>query len=194
MLVVRFALLALCCGMSRAVNFENMQLFERLGLGRTVDEASPRIRSLKTPGNSPMFVIRLPPSPYYYLNHVRGGGGGGAKPTAAPSFARVPLDFTINGKPDRLYHYNLGVTPPMVDETTTTEATTTTSTSTTTTTPRPKVNHAQRLRHKYADYYKGNKAPSAMKKYKYAYNGKPSSFYVMRGSSARKPVYFRRFV
>lgn len=186
LLVFRTAVLALCCALSQAANFENMRLFERLGFGRRVDEDAPRIQSLNTPGNSPMFMIKLPPSAYYYLNHVRGSG----KVTSAPNFPRVPLDFTINGKPDKLYHYNLGVTAPMVDGTT--PATTTAATTATTPRPSHKQAAADRLRQKYANYYK-RKTPSAqMKKYKYAYNGKPSSFYVMRGSSNRKPIYYRR--
>ena len=148
-----------------------------------------------------MFFIRLPPSPYYYLNDIRGPD---ERNTPKPNFAQVPLDFTINGRPDKLYHYNLGVTPPMVDDddddatTTTMTPTTTTSTTTTTTTttpkPKSKLKTAERLRQKYAEYYKGTRSGSAMKKYKYSSNGRPSSFYVMHGSSNRKPIYYRRFV
>ena len=144
-----------------------------------------------------MFFIRLPPSPYYYLNEIRESG---KRNTPKPNFARVPVDFNINGKPDRLYHYNLGLAPPDVDDDdvpaipATTTTTTTTTTTPTTTTPKPKLKTAERLRQKYAEYYKGSRAGSAMKKYKYSSNGRPSSLYVMHGDSSRKPIYYRRFV
>ncbi|KAF0302642.1 hypothetical protein FJT64_025264 [Amphibalanus amphitrite] len=95
---MRFAaVVALCTALSSGLpaNFENMRLFERLGLGRTADgDSSPRISSVKTPGNSPMFFIRLPPSPYYYnLNEI---GTDGRRSTPKPNFARVPVQFNIN--------------------------------------------------------------------------------------------------
>ena len=54
--------------------------------------------------DSHMFVIKLPPNPYYY-SHL--------KPTKVSSsynsVNKVPISFRANGKPARVYHWNIPV-------------------------------------------------------------------------------------
>jgi hypothetical protein len=55
-----------------------------------------------------MFIIKLPPNPYYY-SHL--------KPTKVSnsynSVNKVPVSFRANGKPARVYHWNIPVLKKM---------------------------------------------------------------------------------
>jgi len=96
-------------------------LWRRLGLNRAIDvddvAARPQMTTSKRKGESTVYFIKLPPGSNYYatLNHL------------APSedFKKVSMDFTANGKPASVYHWNLPVA-------------TTTTTRTTSTTPAPR--------------------------------------------------------
>lgn len=60
--------------------------------------------------DSHMFVIKLPPNPYYY-SHL--------KPTKVSSsynsVNKVPVSFRANGKPARVYHWNIPVLKKMAN-------------------------------------------------------------------------------
>lgn len=77
---------------------------------------SRKTHAQKQTGDSQMFVIKLPPHPYYY-GHVKPN----VEPAAAPSeksltktVNTLPVDFKFNGKPARVYHWNLPVMKKMV--------------------------------------------------------------------------------
>ncbi|KAL1494950.1 hypothetical protein ABEB36_010451 [Hypothenemus hampei] len=48
--------------------------------------------------DSHMFIIKLPPNPHYYAMN---------KPTASIPSEKIPVGFKSNGKPDKIYHWNL---------------------------------------------------------------------------------------
>lgn len=61
--------------------------------------------------DSHMFIIKLPPNPYYYSHN---------KPVKASSHFnsvnKVPVSFRANGKPARVYHWNIPVLKKMASE------------------------------------------------------------------------------
>ncbi|XP_068632102.1 uncharacterized protein [Battus philenor] len=117
-------------------------------------------------GDSRMYVIKLPPNTSYYSH---------AEP--APAAARtLPLQMTSNGKPARVYHWNLPVlhkiakTRPQArfdDDVIDVESTPTW--------PKGANNHPNSI--EALAYYVPAKKPS-LRKY-YSGNGKPKSFYVL---------------
>lgn len=56
-------------------------------------------------GDSHMYVIKLPPNPYYYE--------GDAKIHMSNNVNRLPMDFKSNGKPGKIYHWNLPIVKKM---------------------------------------------------------------------------------
>ncbi|KAK7071517.1 hypothetical protein SK128_013299, partial [Halocaridina rubra] len=131
--------------------------------------------------DSPIYYIKLPPSPYYYINNVY-------QPSTFTTpfpFEKVAVDFTSNGRPDQVYHWNQFPTsassanklwsylsstssPNAWESQTTTPAPTTTPT-TTTTTPKP-----------FPVTQKPTKKPwLTLDKY-FPYNGKPSGIYIWK--------------
>ncbi|CAH0397700.1 unnamed protein product [Chilo suppressalis] len=115
-------------------------------------------------GDSRMFVIKLPPNTSYYSH---------AEP--APAAARtLPLQMTSNGKPARVYHWNIPVLHKMAknrpqarfdDDIVDVESTPTW----------PKVNHPNSI--DGLAYYVPAKKTS-FRKY-FSGNGKPKSFYII---------------
>ncbi|CAH0579459.1 unnamed protein product [Chrysodeixis includens] len=115
-------------------------------------------------GDSRMYVIKLPPNTSYYSH---------AEP--APAAARtLPLQMTSNGKPARVYHWNIPVLQKFAknrpqarfdDDIVDVESTPTW----------PKVNHPNSL--DALAYYVPAKKTS-FRKY-FSGNGKPKSFYVI---------------
>ncbi|CAG9584879.1 unnamed protein product [Danaus chrysippus] len=115
-------------------------------------------------GDSRMFVIKLPPNTSYYSH---------AEP--APAVARtLPLQMTSNGKPARVYHWNLPVLSKLAknrpqarfdDDVVNVESTPTW----------PKIKHPNSI--DALSYYVPAKK-SSFRKY-YSGNGKPKSFYII---------------
>ncbi|XP_045448722.1 uncharacterized protein LOC123657188 [Melitaea cinxia] len=115
-------------------------------------------------GDSRMYVIKLPPNMNYYTH---------ANP--APAAARtLPLQMTSNGKPARVYHWNLPVLHKLAknrpqarfdDDVVNVESTPTW----------PKINHPNSI--EALAYYVPSKK-SSFRKY-FSGNGKPKSFYVI---------------
>jgi len=63
----------------------------------------------KTPsGDSHMYIIKLPPNPYYYEDDLQKSASAANSP--GRNFNRIPISFKSNGKPGKIYHWNL----PMV--------------------------------------------------------------------------------
>lgn len=117
-------------------------------------------------GDSRMFVIKLPPNTSYYTHS-----------DPAPAAARtLPLQMTGNGKPARVYHWNLPVLQKLAkdrpqarfdDDIVDVESTPTW--------PKGSNNHPNSI--DALAYYVPAKKPS-FRKY-YSGNGKPKSFYVL---------------
>lgn len=116
-------------------------------------------------GDSRMFVIKLPPNQSYYAN---------AEPAAAAA-RTLPLQMTSNGKPARVYHWNIPVLQKMAknrpqarfdDEIVDVESTPTW----------PKGNDHPNAIDALAYYVPAKK--KSFRKY-YSGNGKPKSFYVI---------------
>lgn len=59
-------------------------------------------------GDSHMYVIKLPPNPYYYdAEHSKGVH------LKSHNVNRIPVNFKSNGKPGKIYHWNLPVVKKM---------------------------------------------------------------------------------
>nr|XP_018902404.1 PREDICTED: uncharacterized protein LOC109033971 [Bemisia tabaci] len=108
----------------------NSKLLSRLGLARV--EPGPHYRKRLAGGahaqrpegykghqkrilenlDSRMYVIKLPPSSYYYASHhddkFRGADPG------HKSFNNLGINFASNGKPSKVYHYNIPVINKLV--------------------------------------------------------------------------------
>jgi len=100
------------CGLSASPNSANHELLTRLGMSRRrmpLNHHKKRVASESrhhgvSSDDSHMFVIKLPPNPYYYSHHL---------PTKVSnsynSVNKVPVSFRANGKPARVYHWNIPV-------------------------------------------------------------------------------------
>ncbi|XP_055638266.1 uncharacterized protein LOC129776568 [Toxorhynchites rutilus septentrionalis] len=91
---------------------DNPALLSKLGLGKLHISNSHHKKRLAVesrhhgrPDDSHMFVIKLPPNPYYYTNN-----GPVPAPNAIEDIGRkIPVGFKSNGKPGRIYHWNIPV-------------------------------------------------------------------------------------
>ncbi|XP_042207323.1 mucin-2-like [Homarus americanus] len=76
-----------------------LEVIKRLGESRTgevkVTQGRPR------QGESPIYYIRLPPSAYYFSHNTI------PSPTVHLPHHKVSVDFINNGKPHKVYHWNL---------------------------------------------------------------------------------------
>ncbi|KAK3864280.1 hypothetical protein Pcinc_030024 [Petrolisthes cinctipes] len=167
-----------------------LQILQRLGLDRGGQRPSITMAERLQQGDSPVYYIKLPPLPYYYVNnHLNKNAHTPKTPqvTTFP-FEKVDVDFTNNGRPTQVYHWTQGITMPALwrpstPPTTTTTTTTTPSptTTTTTTTARP------------------FKKPSWLTLNEYfPYNGRPSGVYVYKtrppvSANKYKQLYFKHF-
>lgn len=143
----------------------------------------------KNGGDSKMFVIKLPPNPYYYAHHDL---------PPRPEVNSLPVDFNTNGKPSRVYHWNIPVLKKMVarkagssgksavfadsdvfniDKQATWNDT----------------DDDKSVYRKASFYAPKKQSKHPFRKY-FAGNGKPHSFYVMDKSSYKKPVSVHRLL
>ncbi|XP_032780755.1 uncharacterized protein LOC116919020 [Daphnia magna] len=152
-----------CWPASADPRLSNALLWKRLGLNRAIGSERPQITSSKKKGESTVYFIKLPPQPHYYSAFNLLPSSGYQKNTPEP-FETVSVDFTANGKPENVYHWNLplGLTLP-------------TTTTTTTTTPPPVSSSHSPLNQKKP--YRRN----------YYNNGKPHKLYFVK-PSYRAPV------
>ncbi|XP_018329732.1 uncharacterized protein LOC108740049 [Agrilus planipennis] len=84
---------------------KNHELLEKLGLVRIRGPNSHHTKRLAVESrhhsrsdDSHMFVIKLPPFPHYYVHN---------KPTDEGPSKKIPVGFKSNGKPSKVYHWNL---------------------------------------------------------------------------------------
>lgn len=111
--------------------------------------------------DSHMFIIKLPPNPHYYVqNYVHSN-------SAVPKNSKLPVGFQANGKPKRIYHWNIPVLKKMK--------------LSGRLSPRQHVNNVEktaqaRVYHKIPSYYSPLK--ESFHKY-FQGNGKLKSFYVI---------------
>lgn len=86
---------------------------------REVEDTMPRVNSKRRPPiskNSPIFYIRLPPTPYVFvpgMGYVPQVPQYAIPPPASPSimpsapnFSNLPVNFVSNGKPTNIYQWN----------------------------------------------------------------------------------------
>nr|XP_045593169.1 integumentary mucin C.1-like [Procambarus clarkii] len=132
--------------------------------------------------NSPIYYIRLPPSPYVYMP-----GLGYVSPNNNQfNFVRPDVDFINNGKPSNIFHFKAPTTTtkaaPTTVSTTTAAPTTTTTAATTTTSPSSTTTKPPK--------------PSPMKKPSpitwlpgpWFFNGRPNNLFIFR--SPYNPSHF----
>ncbi|XP_037780835.1 uncharacterized protein LOC119577183 [Penaeus monodon] len=74
-----------------------LEVIKRLGESRAGDIKVTQGRSKA--GDSPIFFIKLPPSPYYFRPN--------SVPSPAHNLEKLPVSFVNNGKPHRVQHWNL---------------------------------------------------------------------------------------
>ncbi|XP_075230864.1 uncharacterized protein LOC142329866 [Lycorma delicatula] len=108
---------------------KNAELLHKIGMAKIktpmINHHRKRLASQSRkaqPGDSHMFVIKLPPNPYYYahskpvspqFNDVQNLKSQPQLPSGA-SFNKIGLDFSSNGKPSRIYHWNIPVMKKMM--------------------------------------------------------------------------------
>ncbi|XP_050683513.1 uncharacterized protein LOC126978596 [Leptidea sinapis] len=175
--ILLFAVGATCATPASSPSAKNLidkdptthQLLSSLGLKKLVVPAAHHRKRLAeqgrrhATGDSRMFVIKLPPNMNYY-SHIE----------PSPAAARtLPLQMTSNGKPARVYHWNLPVLSKLAknrpqarlnDDVINVEGT-----------PTWTKGHPNSI--EAMAYYVPAKKPS-FRKY-YSGNGKPKSFYVL---------------
>lgn len=97
----------------KELNISNKELFSKLGLSKIRIPASHSRKRLAVESrhharadDSHMFVIKLPPNPYYYTNtkpsHLKNSVEENEKKVSS-------FGFRSNGKPGRIYHWNIPV-------------------------------------------------------------------------------------
>uniref|UniRef100_A0A182N431 Uncharacterized protein n=1 Tax=Anopheles dirus TaxID=7168 RepID=A0A182N431_9DIPT len=95
-------------------DLSNAELFGKLGLGKVRPATNHHKKRLAEesrhygrPDDSHMYVIKLPPNPYYYTNNA-------PQNSIADVGKQVPVGFKSNGKPARIYHWNIPVLKKML--------------------------------------------------------------------------------
>lgn len=118
-------------------------------------------------GDSHMYVIKLPANPYYYEGEQLQKSGAYAHPN---SVNKIPLSFKSNGKPGKIYHWNLPVVKKMAARKATKGANQIF---------KPKLWREEAGGDRRVSYYKPKK-PSKQAFHKFfPGNGKPQSLYVI---------------
>ncbi|XP_021913208.1 uncharacterized protein LOC110826658 [Zootermopsis nevadensis] len=199
-----------------SANSANHELLTRLGMSRRRMPMNHHRKRLATESrhhgvnreDSHMFIIKLPPNPYYY-SHL--------KPTkisnAYNSVNKVPVSFRANGKPARVYHWNIPVLKKIANNSrrksvgSNLQAQDSKIYTIQKTSPwtHGKGNEAREKstpmkQHRKSDhnekpavsyYAPANQRKTMIQKY-FSGNGKPQSFYVIEKS--KKPVYHQRLL
>ncbi|CAH0564933.1 unnamed protein product [Brassicogethes aeneus] len=112
-LLITLVLLMICIsiteGKSSSSPTKNHELMKSLGLKRVRGPNSHHRKRLAVESrhhsrsdDSHMFIIKLPPNPHYYAHNM---------PNAVEQMhsKNVPVGFKSNGKPAKVYHWNLPV-------------------------------------------------------------------------------------
>lgn len=100
-------------GRSSKSTVKNHELLTKLGLSRVRapnnhqrKRVAVESRHHSRSDDSHMFIIKLPPNPHYYAHNT---------PNAVPEPKRkLPVGFKSNGKPAKIYHWNIPVIKKIV--------------------------------------------------------------------------------
>ncbi|XP_064118598.1 uncharacterized protein LOC135223764 [Macrobrachium nipponense] len=179
---VCLVLLVIGCEAASPLNSGTLQFLQHLGLntGGIIPDITlgEKIRQ----DDSPIYYIKLPPVPYYYVNNNNLFPQ--SDDTTPYPFEKIAIDFTSNGRPDQIYHWNKPSTSSDVWspwKTSSTQVPTTTTTTTTTTTPAPTTTTTP----------KPVKKPwLTLDKY-FPYNGRPSGIYIYKPRPSINPNKFK---
>lgn len=162
-----------------------LQVLHHLGLDRGSAAPSVTLGQKIRQEDSPIYYIKLPPLPYYYIsNNIHRH----SQTTSFP-FKKVDVDFNSNGKPTQIYHWNQPTTNIWSSSTTRYPAPASTTTPlppTTTTTAAPSTTA------------KPSKKPWVTFNKYFPYNGRPSNIYVWKprppiNMNKYKQHYFKHF-
>ncbi|XP_031353680.1 uncharacterized protein LOC116178352 [Photinus pyralis] len=170
---------------------KNHEMLTKLGLSRVRGPNSHHRKRLAVESrhhsrsdDSHMFIVKLPPNPYYYTHN--------APNSVVETSRKLPVGFKNNGKPGKIYHYNM----PVLKKLTGTRG-------------KPRTNNIdfmdqqsdnmwnevldkpmkiRKNSHKSSYYVPAMPKKASLMKY-FAGNGKPQSFYVIEKS--KKAHYHR---
>jgi hypothetical protein len=203
-------------GASTAANSANRELLTRLGMSRRrmpLNHHKKRVASESrhhgvSSDDSHMFIIKLPPNPYYY-SHLKPA----KVSNSFNSVNKVPVSFRANGKPARVYHWNIPVLKKLASDarrksvgsklqTQDSKIYTIQKTSPWTRNEgnevheksKPTKHHRKSSNNEKPSvsyYAPTNQRKTVIQKY-FSGNGKPQSFYVIEKS--RKPAYHQRLL
>lgn len=143
----------------------------------------------KNGGDSKMFVIKLPPNPYYYAHHDL---------PPRPEVNSLPVEFNNNGKPSRVYHWNIPVLKKMVARKAGSSAKSAVFADSDIFNIDKQAtwndtDDDKSIYRKASFYAPKKQSKHPFRKY-FAGNGKPHSFYVMDKSIYKKPVSVHRLL
>lgn len=182
----------------------NLELLNHLGMTKlrspTINHHRKRLASQsrkthhqKSSSDSKMFVIKLPPNPYYYAHHDLNGFD--VLEPQPKSVNNVPVNFNTNGKPSRVYHWNIPVLKKMVARKAGSSKTAVFADSEIFNIDKQVTwndTDDEKAIYRKATYYGPKKqSKHTFRKY-FAGNGKPHSFYVMEKN--KKPAYVHRLL
>ncbi|KAG8317492.1 hypothetical protein J6590_026645 [Homalodisca vitripennis] len=181
----------------------NVELLHHLGMAKihspVVNHHRKRLASQsrkthhqKSNSDSKMFVIKLPPNPYYYAHHDLNGVD--VVESQPKSVNTLPVNFNTNGKPSRVYHWNIPVLKKMVARKAGSSKSTIFADSDIFNIDKQATwneTDDDKLLYRKATYYGPKKSKHTFRKY-FAGNGKPHSFYVMEKS--KKPATVHRLL
>ncbi|KAF6201379.1 hypothetical protein GE061_005827 [Apolygus lucorum] len=122
-------------------------------------------------GDSHMYVVKLPPNPYYYDPEPSKGVNG-------HNVNNIPIDFKSNGKPGKIYHWNLPVVKKMVARKTSAKSKHENQVF------KPSLWVADEPQKKVSFYKPKKPSKSAFHKY-FPGNGKPHALYVIETKKQR---------
>lgn len=189
----------------------NHEVFTKLGLTRLRIPSSHSRKRLAVESrqhynadDSKMFVIKLPPNPYYYA-HTKTDSKANSKHISK----KVPVGFKSNGKPGKIYHWNIPVLKKLTGQKQHSRSQLSRHDDSDIfdiqKTPTWTYNHNTNESHDKSEYLKPLKhvkktptyyVPAKPKKNSFmkyfSGNGRPKSFYVIEKS--KKPSHFQRLL
>ncbi|KAF5287487.1 hypothetical protein FQA39_LY04115 [Lamprigera yunnana] len=168
---------------------KNHDMLTKLGLARVRSPNSHHRKRLAIESrhhsrsdDSHMFIVKLPPNPYYYTHNVPNAVAGPSK--------KVPVGFKNNGKPAKIYHWNM----PMLKKYASSKGKSRSNTyydthdESTWNEVLDKPTKVKKNAHKSSYYVPARPKKMSFMKY-FPGNGKPQSFYVIEKS--KKAHYHR---
>lgn len=93
-------------------NLPNKHVLAKLGVKKVAVRDSLGGQFYNDKSESNLVIVKLPPNPNYYVN-LQPCDEKNNKNCLSKSPKNMPFSFNINGKPSKIYHYNL----PLVDKT-----------------------------------------------------------------------------